>query len=52
MGERLAEQQILDRISWLQQKGAQLEKQLTLELTGVEHCMSALQLQMLAEGAS
>ena len=52
MGERLAEQQILDRISWLQQKGVQLEKQLALELTGVERCVSALQLQMLAEGAS
>ncbi|OGR01605.1 MAG: hypothetical protein A2505_00670 [Deltaproteobacteria bacterium RIFOXYD12_FULL_55_16] len=52
MGERLAEQQILDRISRLQQKGAQLEKQLTLELAGVERCLSALQLQILAEGAS
>lgn len=51
-GERLAGQQIIDRISWLQQKGAQLEKQLTLELAGVERCVSVLQLQILAEGAS
>jgi len=52
MGERLAEQQILDRISWLQQKDAQLEKQLTLELAGIERSMSALHLQIMAEGAS
>lgn len=49
MGERLAERQILDRISWLQQRDAQLEKQLTLELAGVERCRNALHLQMLTE---
>lgn len=52
MGERLAEQQILDRIGWLLQKEAQLEKQLTLELAAVDRRVSALQLQILAEGAS
>jgi outer membrane protein len=52
MGERLAEQQILDRISWLQQQDEQLEKQLTLELASVDRAMNALHLRMLAEGAS
>lgn len=52
MGERLAGQRILDRLGRLRQKGEQLEKQLTLELAEVEHRVSALQLQILAEGAS
>lgn len=52
MGNRLATQHILDRISWLEQQGEQLEKQLTLELAGIERSMSALHLQIMAEGTS
>ena len=51
MGERLSGQQIIDRISWLLQKGAQMEKYLTLERADVDRCVTALQLQMMAEGA-
>jgi outer membrane protein len=50
MGERLSLQQVIDRISFLQQKEDQMEKQLTLELAAVERCVNALQLQMLAQG--
>lgn len=52
MGNRLVTQQILDRISWLEQQGEQLEKQLTLELADIERSMNALHLQIMAEGAS
>ena len=51
MAERLSLQQIIDRISLLQQKGAQMEKHLTLALADVERCVNALQLQIMAEGA-
>ncbi|OGQ92955.1 MAG: hypothetical protein A2464_03155 [Deltaproteobacteria bacterium RIFOXYC2_FULL_48_10] len=51
MGERLSGQQIIDRISLLQQKEAQMEKHLVLTLAEVERRMNVLQLQMLAEGA-
>ncbi|MBI5558721.1 MAG: hypothetical protein HY885_13900 [Deltaproteobacteria bacterium] len=52
MGERLADRQILDRISWLLQLDEQLEKQLTLELAAVDRAMNTLHLRMLAKGAS
>ena len=51
MGERLSGRQIIDRISLLQQKEAQMEKHLILTLAEVERRVNALQLQMLAEGA-
>jgi outer membrane protein TolC len=52
MGERLAGQQILDRISWLRQQEEQMEKQLTLELAAVDRAVNALHLRLLSEGAS
>jgi len=52
MMERLAGQQIIDRISFLEQQGKQLEKSLDLQVKQVERDMNALQLQMLALGAS
>ncbi len=51
MEERLSEKQIIDRISFLQQKEAQMEKQLTLALADVDRRVNALQLRILAEGA-
>lgn len=51
MGERLSGQQIIDRVSLLQQKGAQMEKHLVLTLADVERRVNVLHLQMLAEGA-
>ncbi len=50
MGKRLSGQQMIDRISLLQQKEAQMEKHLILALADVERCVNALQLQILAEG--
>lgn len=51
MTERLAGQQIINRVSFLEQQGKQLEKALDLQVKQVEGDMNALQLQMLA-GAS
>lgn len=50
MGQRLSMQQIIDKISLLQQTGAQMERQLTLALAEVERRENAMQLQILAEG--
>lgn len=52
MTERLAGQLVIDRISFLQQQGKQLEKSLDLQVKQVERTMNTLQLQLLALGGT
>lgn len=52
MIDRLATQQVIDRVSLLQQQGDQLEKMLSLELRKIEQQANSLHLQLLADGTS
>jgi len=48
---RLADQQIIDRISWLKLQAGQVEKRLALELADLDRRINTLHLRFLAEAA-
>lgn len=52
MSERLAGQQLIDRLALLEEQARQVEKGLALELKAVEGMMNSLHLQIIAEGGT